>query len=90
MPLVLNTIDESRRSAANESVNSYVSAVETAIVSDMINSNYTYDGQKTFNIINKGKIIKNNDKELEININGIYPSDGYVVIKRRYSYKRLG
>ncbi len=81
MPLVLNTIDESRRSAANESVNSYVSAVETAIVSDMINSNYTYDGQKTFNIINKGKIIKNNDKELEININGIYPSDGYVVIK---------
>ena len=81
MPLVLNTIDESRRSAANESANSYVSAVETAIVSDMINSNYTYDGQKTFNIINKGKIIKNNDKELEININGIYPSDGYVVIK---------
>ena len=81
MPLVLNTIDESRRSAANESANSYVSAVETAIVSDMINSNYTYDGQKTFNIINKGKIIKNNDKELGINIKGIYPTDGYVVIK---------
>ncbi len=81
MPLVLNIIDKIKFEAANESANSYVRAVETSIVTDMLNSNYDYDLEKTFKIINTGKTIKNNDKELGINIKGIYPTDGYVVIK---------
>ena len=81
MPLVLNIIDKIKFEAANESANSYVRAVETSIVTDMLNSNYDYDLEKTFKITNTGKTIKNNDKELGINIKGIHPSDGYVVIK---------
>ena len=81
MPLVLNIIDKIKFEAANESANSYVRAVETSIVTDMLNSNYDYDLEKTFKITNTGKTIKSNDKELGINIKGIYPSDGYVVIK---------
>ena len=81
MPLVLNIIDKIKFEAANESANSYVRAVETSIVTDMLNSNYDYDLEKTFKITNTGKTIKNNDKELGINIKGIYPTDGYVVIK---------
>ena len=81
MPLVLNIIDKIKFEAANESANSYVRTVETSIVTDMLNSNYDYDLEKTFKITNTGKTIKNNDKELGINIKGIYPTDGYVVIK---------
>ena len=81
MPLVLNTIDKAKKGAANESVNSYVSAVETAIVSDMVKSNYNYNPEQTFTLGDNGKKIVNGEKELEVNIKGTYPSSGNVVIK---------
>ncbi len=81
MPLVLNTIDKAKRGAAEESANSYVSAIETAIVSDMMNSNYNYNPEQTFTVSDNGKKIVNGEKELEINIKGTYPTSGSVVIK---------
>ena len=81
MPLVLNTIDKAKRGAAEESANSYVSAIETAIVSDMMNSNYNYTPEQTFTLSDNGKKIVNGDKELEIKIKGTYPPSGSVVIK---------
>ncbi len=81
MPLVLNTIDKAKRGAAEESANSYVSAIETAIVSDMMSSNYNYNPEQTFTVSDNGKKIVNEDKELEINIKGTYPTSGSVVIK---------
>ncbi len=81
MPLVLNTIDKAKKGAAEESANSYVSAIETAIVSDMMNSNYNYNPEQTFTLSDNGKKIVNEEKELEINIKGTYPTSGSVVIK---------
>ena len=81
MPLVLNTIDKAKKGAAEESANSYVSAIETAIVSDMMNSNYNYNPEQTFTLSDNGKKIVNGEKELEVNIKGTYPSSGDVVIK---------
>ncbi len=81
MPLVLNTIDKAKRGAAEESANSYVSAIETAIVSDMMNSNYNYTPEQTFILSDNGKKIVNGEKELEINIKGTYPTSGSIVIK---------
>ena len=81
MPLVLNTIDKAKKGAAEESANSYVSAIETAIVSDMMNSNYNYNPEQTFTLSDNGKKIVNGEKELEINIKGTYPTSGSVVIK---------
>ena len=81
MPLVLNTIDKAKKGAAEESANSYVSAIETAIVSDMMNSNYNYNSEQTFTLSDNGKKIVNGEKELEINIKGTYPTSGSVVIK---------
>ena len=81
MPLVLNTIDKAKKGAAEESANSYVSAIETAIVSDMMNSNYNYNPEQTFILSDNGKKIVNGEKELEINIKGTYPTSGSVVIK---------
>ena len=81
MPLVLNTIDKAKKGAAEESANSYVSAIETAIVSDMMNSNYNYNPEQTFTLSDNGKKIVNGEKELEINIKETYPTSGSVVIK---------
>ena len=81
MPLVLNTIDKAKRGAAEESANSYVSAIETAIVSDMMNSNYNYTPEQTFILSDNEKKIVNGEKELEINIKGTYPTSGSIVIK---------
>ncbi len=81
MPLVLNTIDKAKKGAAEESASSYVSAIETAIVSDMMNSNYNYNPEQTFTLSDNGKKIVNGEKELEVNIKGTYPSSGDVVIK---------
>lgn len=39
-PMVLNTIDEARRGAASSSALAYVSAVETKIATNMLNSGY--------------------------------------------------
>ena len=81
MPLVLNTVDKAKKGAAEESANSYVSAIETAIVSDMMNSNYNYNPEQTFTLSDNGKKIVNGEKELEIKIKGTYPTSGSVVIK---------
>lgn len=73
-PIVISIIDDSRKEAAERSAESYLNAVENAIMKDRMESELIEDG--TYKIVN-GQL---EGTTLEVEISGEYPTDGRVSI----------
>ncbi len=80
-PIVMNTIKNSKKGAAERSGEAYIKQVETAIVENRVKTGNTVsDG--TYEINNDGNICLNSEctEKLDINMNGDKPSSGTIKI----------
>ena len=78
-PIVMNTIEKSKKGAAERSADNYVDAVETAVATKRLD-NVILEG--TYTINDKGNLEGNGLTEpLEIDMNGNKPSGGTITIK---------
>ncbi len=80
-PIVMNTINNAKKGAAERSADSYIKQVETAIAENRVKTGNTVsDG--TYEINNDGNICLNSEctEKLDINMNGDKPSSGTIKI----------
>ena len=78
-PIVLDIIDDTKKSAAERTADNYIEAVEIAVATAKLDGNNIPDG--TYTINNKGNLEGNGlEKALTIEMNGNKPSSGTVKI----------
>ena len=78
-PIVMNTIEKSKKGAAERSVDNYIDAVETTVATKRLEGNIL---EGTYTINDKGNLEGNGLKEpLVIEMNGNKPSSGTITIK---------
>ena len=79
-PIVMNTIKNAKKGAAERSADSYIDAVETTVATSKLDSDGIPDG--TYTINEDGNLTGNGLKEpLEIEMNGNKPTSGTITIK---------
>ncbi len=78
-PIVMNTINNAKKGAAERSADSYIKQVETSIVENRVQTGNTISDGK-YSITDDGNLVKNG-ATLVINMNGNKPSSGIVMIK---------
>ena len=78
-PIVMNTIEKSKKGAAERTADNYIDAVETAVATKRLEGNIL---EGTYTINDKGNLEGNGLTEpLEIEMNGNKPSSGTITIK---------
>ena len=78
-PIVMNTIEKSKKGAAERSADNYIDAVETAVATKRLDGNIL---EGTYTINDKGNLEGNGLTEpLVIEMNGNKPSGGTITIK---------
>ena len=80
-PIVMNTIKNAKKGAAERSADNYIKQVETAVAEAKLEKNSVPNG--TYTIDNNGNLIGTElpNGKLEIEMSGNKPSDGKVAIK---------
>ena len=79
-PIVMNTIKNAKKGAAERSADSYIDAVETTVATSKLDSDGIPDG--TYTINEDGNLTGNGLKEpLEIEMKGNKPTSGTITIK---------
>ena len=80
-PIVMKVIESSKKSASEASTQNYLRAIETQVVSHLINSQTEIDG--TYHIDSDGNVCINSNcsEKLEISMTGTKPSGGIVTIE---------
>ena len=88
-PIILNIINDTKKSSIKQSAIGYVDAVEKTILEKKIKSNVDYDGKY---VIKKDQITKETETasllpildliQLNINVKGVLPNNGNLEIKK--------
>ena len=82
-PLVLKVVNNSKTNASEESVKTYLSAVELSLTNDRLTNNNKKNLTGKYQIIDNGKKIKNvkNENVIAVNYNGSGLESGFIDIK---------
>ena len=83
-PIVMNTIKQSKKGAAERSADSFVKQVETAVATERLNGNVMEDGE--YEVTSDGNLCKDkstscgDDQKIKIEMSGTKPTSGKVKI----------
>ena len=83
-PIVMNTIKNAKKGAAERSADSYIKQVETAVAEERLNKNEVLEGE--YQITSDGNLCRDksascsDDKKIKIEMNGTKPTSGTIKI----------
>jgi len=77
-PIVMNTIEKSKKGAAERSAENYVNAVDTAIMEEKTENSSIADGEYT--IGEDGNLYNGTTKVLDVSVNGTKPDTGSKIV----------
>ena len=84
-PIVMNTIKNAKKGAAERSADSYIKQVETAVAEERLNKNEVLEGE--YQITSDGNLCRDksascsDDNKIKIEMSGTKPTSGTVTIK---------